>query len=279
MDVKPIEELLIDPNNPKTVSDFAGNNLAASLKKYGSLDGIIFNRKLGKLAGGNTRVQLLATKLIGNNRVTYTSKYDFPDEQGTVAIGYVWHNDMPIPYREVEWSEVMHREASIAAGMIHGDFVDQLLAEANQFIMENNGDVFATGQSEDDINKLLEQTGPSLEPEPDQKQDKQDDGMQRPKFKFTEEQYDVVYQAIGIMKRERTLTGGPNSDLDANALYYICRAYAENNTSQNNAAGQETVRAPEVFHTPSGTPVEPSPYTPLDPSAPDLTSIPADTAA
>jgi hypothetical protein len=260
MDTKNIEELLIDPNNPKTVSDFQGNNLAASLNKYGSLDGIIFNRKLGKLAGGNTRIQLLATKLIGNNRVTYTSKYDFPDEQGTVALGYVWHNNMPIPYRETEWDEVMHREASIAAGMIHGDFVDQLLAEANQFIMENNGDVFATGQTEDDINKLLEQTGPSLELEPDQKREKQDDGMQRPKFKFTEEQYDVVYQAIGIMKRERQLTNEPNPDLDSNALYYICRAYAENSTSQNIEQASDTPDpTPSAAETPQ----------------PDLTSIPA----
>src|SRR5205823_4853200 len=90
MDTKPLEELIIDPNNPKIVSDFQGNNLAASLKKYGSLDGIIFNRKLGKLAGGNTRVQLFFTKLIGNNRVVYVTKYDQPDEQGTVALGHVW---------------------------------------------------------------------------------------------------------------------------------------------------------------------------------------------
>src|SRR5437588_1087790 len=136
MDVKPFEELLIDPNNPKTVSDFHGNNLAAALNMYGSLDGIVFNRKLGKLVGGNTRVQLLQTKLLGNNRVQYVTKYDFPDEQGTVALGHVWHNNMPIPYREVEFDEVMHREANIAATAIHGDFVDQLLAEANQFIIE-----------------------------------------------------------------------------------------------------------------------------------------------
>src|SRR5947209_18678365 len=108
MDTKPIEDLIVDPNNPKTVSDFQGNNLADSLKKYGSLDGIIFNRKLGKLAGGNTRMQLLATKLMGDNRVVYTAKYDQPDEQGTVALGHVWHNNMAIPYRETEWDEVMH---------------------------------------------------------------------------------------------------------------------------------------------------------------------------
>src|SRR5437763_1096983 len=110
MDTKPFEELLIDPNNPRTVSEFAGNNLANAMDKFGDLGGIVFNRKLGKLVGGNTRTQILATKLLGNNRVQYITKYDQPDEQGTVALGHVWHNNTPFAYREVEWDEVMHRE-------------------------------------------------------------------------------------------------------------------------------------------------------------------------
>lgn len=270
MDTKNFEELLIDPNNPRMVSDFAGNNLANAMKKYGDLGGIVFNRRLGKLVGGNTRTQILATKLLGNNRVQYITKYDIPDEQGTVALGHVWHNNTPFGYREVDWDEVTHREANIAANAIHGDFVDQLLAEANQFIMENNGDVFATGQSEDDINKLLEQTGPSLEPEPDQKPDKQDDGMQRLKVKFTEEQFDVVYQAIGLMKRERQLTNEQNTDLDANALYYICRSYVENSMSQNN----ETIQQNPVLDTTPPTET-PTTVSESDTSQPDLTGIPS----
>jgi hypothetical protein len=257
MDVKPIEELIIDPNNPRIVSDFQGNNLANGMTKYGDLAPIVFNRKLGKLVGGNTRTRIITEKLLGQNRVVYTTKYDQPDEQGTVALGHVWHNNTPFAYREVEFDEVIHREANIASNAIHGDFVDQLLAEANQFIMENNGDVFATGQTEEDINKLLEQVGPSLDPEPGQSQQKQDDGMQRLKLKFTEEQYDVVYQAIGIMKHERQLTRETNPDLDANALYYICRAYAETHTSQNEQQASDT--PDQATETPQ----------------PDLTAIPA----
>lgn len=293
MDTKPLDELIIDPNNPKAVSEFMGNTLVASLKKYGSLDGIVFNRKLGKLVGGNTRMQLLYTKLIGNNRVVYTTKYDVPDEQGTVALGNVWHNNLPIPYREVEFDEVIHREANLAATLIHGDTVDQLLAETNQFIMENNGDVFSTGQTDDDINRLLEEFGGGAELESteetqaQEKKPKHDDGMKRLQAKFTDEQMLIIDEAIMLMKRDRQLTQEVNPDLSANALYYICLAYKEQAMSQNASetpqTTDQTIQPPvaeaPAYQTPSDQALYSQPsYTPATsyetPASTDLTSIP-----
>lgn len=232
MDTKPIDDLVRDPNNPRTINDFAGQSLVSSMEKYGDLSPIVFNRRLGKLVGGNTRVEFMVKHLLGHNRVAYITQYEAPDAQGTVALGHVWHNNTPFAYREVEFDEVTHREASIAANRIHGDFVEGLLAEANQFILENGGDLSFTGQTDEEIEALLRATGPDPEPAGDS-QASQDDGLKSIHAKFTDDQLATVYEAIGLMKRQRTLTGELNSDLDANALYYICRSYVETLTSQN----------------------------------------------
>lgn len=239
MDTKPFEDLQGDSRNPRYMTDFDANNLANSMQQFGDLGGIVWNRRNGKLVGGHMRVATLQ-KLMGHKQITYTTKYDQPDEQGTVALGYVWLDNTPYAYREVDWPEATHLEANIAANKIDGNWNMDLLAQVNQEILELGGELTITGQSDEEIEALLKATGPEPEVEPDGQSGRADDGLKPIHARFTDDQLATVYEAIGLMKHKRTLTGELNADLDANALYYICRHYVETHTSQNIAPADPT---------------------------------------
>ena len=55
----PLAELLPAGYNPRKMSPAAMAGLKASLEKFGELGGIVFNRRLGRLAGGHQRVKAL----------------------------------------------------------------------------------------------------------------------------------------------------------------------------------------------------------------------------
>jgi hypothetical protein len=265
MELENFDDLQLNPKNPRKISEQQFEALKQSIARFGDLGAIIRNQRSGHLVGGHMRKRAFEN-LSGQKRIVITHRYDTPTRQGTVAIGYVEYDNEMHPYRLVDWDEGTEKAAMVAANKIGGVWDEDLLSQVNYELsqLENGDELLAlTGQSEDEITKLLQSVGAeaSIEQEQSQGQQKQDDGMQRPKFKFTEEQYDVVYQAIGMMKRERQLTNEPNSDLDANALYYICRSYAETATSHN---------IEQASDTPSQTTETPQP---------DLTGIPADTAA
>ncbi len=286
MEVKNIEDLRPDPRNPRTMSQHDAEALRNSLNTFGDLSSVVFNIRTQQLIGGHQRIEMMK-RMPGERRVVITQRagegpldgHEFLDEVGTKAVGYIFIGNKQFPYREVDFDEAKQHAANIASNRISGEFDNQLLAEITYDLsqLENGDELLAlTGQSEDEITKLLQSVGAetSLEPEQGQDQQKQDDGMQRPKFKFTEEQYDVVYQAIGMMKRERQLTGEQNSDLDANALYYICRSYVENSMSQNNDPTPQNQTIDETPPAEAPTTASESPAAETPP-APDLTSIPA----
>ena len=235
MDTKPFEDLRGDERNPRYMTEFDAKNLANSMQQFGDLGGIVFNRRNGKLVGGHMRIKTLE-RLVGHKQVAYVTKYEQPDAQGTVALGYVWYNNTPYAYREVDWDEATHLEANIAANKIDGDWNMELLAQVNHEILDLGGELTITGQSDEEIEAMLRATAP--DPEPSENDPKADDGMQRLNVKLTDEQYSMVYQAIGLMKHERQLTNEPNPDLDACALYYIAKQYVENATSQNIESAQ-----------------------------------------
>lgn len=257
-----MSELQHPSYNPRRISEFDFNNLVQSIREFGDLSGLVRNVTTGNLVGGNQRLEAL--KKLGSERIHITERMsDGPDKYGTVALGYALLPDGgTLAYREVLWTEEREKAANISANRVTGewdqDLLSQLTYELSQ--LENGDDLLKlTGQTEDEISKLLGQTGPDPEPTNDQP----DDGMQSFNVRLTDEQYVMLYQAIGMMKRERSLADEPNRDFDANALYYICKSYVENTTSQNIESPDVTPAQPDV----------PSPDAPL------LDSLPADLAA
>lgn len=264
METKDLSSLNDNPKNPRTISTHDFDALKQSIQEFGDLSCIVFNLTTQRLVGGHQRRRAFEA-LTGEKKIIIRERYPAPNKQGTVAIGYIVYDNEMYPYREVQWDEAKELEANIAANRIQGEWDEDLLAEVNQEILELGGELTITGQTDEEIEELLKATGPDQEPTDPAKTD---DGMKSLHAKFSDEQLAMVYEAIGLMKRQRTLTGEFNSDLDANALYYIAKYYVEhveNATSQNIETNEQVVPTPEPAQ-------DIAPGTPLD-------QIPSDIAA
>src|SRR3989304_6309349 len=84
--------------NPRKITEKKLSMLAKSMSEYGDLSGIRFNRRTGRLFGGHQRYK--------NLKSTWpVVKYDYADDVGTVAIGYIETPHGRWNYREVDWPE------------------------------------------------------------------------------------------------------------------------------------------------------------------------------
>ena len=158
METKDISDLKANPKNPRTLSEHDGKALAKSMSTFGDLSCIVYNIRTQQLVGGHQRVSVLTKLIGGNNAVSITERFDTPDDVGTVALGYVTHDNKKFAYREVDWDEPKELAANIAANRIQGEFQLDMLAQINYELsqLENGQDLLAlTGQTVDEINKLL----------------------------------------------------------------------------------------------------------------------------
>lgn len=122
-----------------------------SIREFGDLSGIVYNRKSKQLVGGNKR---RAEFVEGDAAVTIVTELDKPDSVGTVAWGYVDVNGTRFNYREVDWPRKKELAANLAANQHGADFEWQLVSE---YIQElgTGYDLSITGFSESDINGLI----------------------------------------------------------------------------------------------------------------------------
>jgi 16S rRNA G966 N2-methylase RsmD len=163
-----LEELRGDPANPRILSKHDGEALDRSLKEFGDLSGIVFNRRTGMLVGGHQRVEILK-RMMGDKKVIVTSRFEQPDKVGTTALGYVLYDGKQFAYREVDWDKEWQHAANIAANRISGEFNLEMLAQINYELsqLENGEELLRlTGQTTDEINKLLADIGVGEPEEP-----------------------------------------------------------------------------------------------------------------
>lgn len=92
--------------------------LEKSLKKFGDLSGIIYNRKSKQLVGGHQRTAVLDAA----SAVEITKKYEKPTPTGTVAEGFVIVGKERFGYREVAWDEATEKAANLAANKGAGEW-------------------------------------------------------------------------------------------------------------------------------------------------------------
>lgn len=157
METKDINDLRGNTKNPRRISDHDYKKLVQSIQRFGDLSGVVLNNTTGQLVGGHQRVQ--AFKQLGGQPVV-TERYEQPNSKGTVAIGYVLLEDEKYAYREVDWDKDFEAAANIAANRIQGEFDTDLLAELVYELsqLENADELLGlTGQTEDEIKKLLAQ--------------------------------------------------------------------------------------------------------------------------
>lgn len=121
-----VSDLKPSLSNPRKISEKRLKMLEKSMREFGDLSGIIFNRRTGNLIGGHQRIKNLDPKweIVRENA---------KDGLGTVAKGYIKTPFGDWIYREVDWPEKKERAANIAANKHGGEFeifsLNEILSE------------------------------------------------------------------------------------------------------------------------------------------------------
>lgn len=206
MENKSLKELKGNAKNPRTINKEDYKNLVQSIKRFGDLSGIVFNIETQQLAGGHQRQKAFAE--IGADDIVITQRLPEKNSVGTTAVGYVMFNGERYAYREVSWSPEFEKAANVAANRIQGEFDLDLLAEITYEISqaENASDLLnLTGQTEDEINRLLDMSGASGESDPAEDEAPEVDNANPPVSKLGE-----IYQ-LGVHR----LMCGDSTDFGA----------------------------------------------------------------
>lgn len=124
-----VSELKAYHKNPRKMGKEEFQLLAASLKEFGDLSGIVLNVKTGELVGGNQRTNFFKDPESGAKLVV-TERFETPSPTGTVAIGHVLYNGERYSYREVDWDEKREERANVLANKVSGTWDFDILANA-----------------------------------------------------------------------------------------------------------------------------------------------------
>ena len=103
--------------NPRQITKQRHARLTDTLTRLGDLGGIVHNLNTGEIIGGNQRMTVF-----NDGKAQIVETLDAPDEQGTVAHGYIVWRGHKFAYRQVRWDEATAAEANIAANMGAGDW-------------------------------------------------------------------------------------------------------------------------------------------------------------
>lgn len=119
-----LEHLAPWSRNPRSIDKKSLEGLKVSLKEFGDLSGIVFNKQLNALVSGHQRRSVLPADAV----VEIERRYEAPTSTGTVAEGFIMIGDERFRYREVDWSEARHAAANIAANSqrISGEYTQEL---------------------------------------------------------------------------------------------------------------------------------------------------------
>lgn len=110
--------------NPRSVTKKRLDHLTDTLARLGDLGGIVHNLETDEIIGGNQR-----TRIFGEaSQTEIVTRLDAPDEQGTVAHGFIVWRGKRYAYRQVRWDEDTAAEANIVANIGAGNWDADVLA-------------------------------------------------------------------------------------------------------------------------------------------------------
>lgn len=135
-------DLLGHPQNPRKISDEKLKMLEKSLKEFGDLSGIIYNRKTKRLFGGHQRLKILPPET--------TIQIDGAGDSGFAMVdGDRFH------CRFVNWDEAKEKAAMIAANKHGGEWDFGLLPDLINELDALNIDMDLLGFDKDELDKLM----------------------------------------------------------------------------------------------------------------------------
>lgn len=112
--------------NPRRITPKQLEQLKANIQELGDLSGIVHDINTDEIISGNQRSKVID---INKCEVVITEKYDTPNQQGTVAWGYVIFEGQKLNYRQVRWDERQREKANITANALGGDWDYQILKQ------------------------------------------------------------------------------------------------------------------------------------------------------
>ena len=108
-------------HNPRLWTKKDRDALLQSLTSFGDLSGIVHDLNSGQIVSGNFRSEIIgAVENPDQCEIEIVHQNDAPDEQGTVAQGFVIWNGKRYAYRQVRWTDKQCEEACIKANYLGG---------------------------------------------------------------------------------------------------------------------------------------------------------------
>jgi len=114
--------------NPRQITEKQMQQLTGNLSELGDLSGIVHDLNSDEIIGGNQRSKAFNIALC---EIELTHEADTPDEQGTVAHGFVVWKGKRYAYRQVRWTPKQCEKANVTANKAGGSWDFDILA--NEF--------------------------------------------------------------------------------------------------------------------------------------------------
>lgn len=111
--------------NPRKISDKELTRLEDHLYKFGDLGGVVYCRNNKAYVGGNQR-----SKIFDGAEIEIIKQYNKPQEDKTVAVGFITWNGRKYMYREVVFTEDEFKEACIIANSDGGEWDIDILKDS-----------------------------------------------------------------------------------------------------------------------------------------------------
>lgn len=110
--------------NPRKISEAQLEQLKQNIQELGDLSGIVHDLNTDEIISGNQRSKVIN---INECEIEIVKKYDKPNEQGTIAFGFVIFENQRLNYRQVRWNEKQREKACITANALGGEFDYKIL--------------------------------------------------------------------------------------------------------------------------------------------------------
>lgn len=231
--------------NPRLLTDQAGAQLDTSITTFGDISGLTSNRRSNRWVTGHQRLFVLNKRYPGRVKIYIQHKFDEPDEYGTTATGFVGVEgiNLHLAWRQVDWDEGKEKAANVAANKIEAQWDNDLLAKLDYDLsqLENGDELLAlSGQTEDEVTKLLKSVGAGPDDEPDEPKPDDQADSDKLTFALTRDQRLIVERAIEQIKRTRELQAISAPSLNGAALFVLASDYLDQHPEPQVPAGELT---------------------------------------
>lgn len=112
--------------NPRKISNKRLSALEITMEELGDISGITHDITTNEIISGNQRCKVVN---INKAEIVITEKFDKPDKQGTIALGYVIWKGTKFNYRKVKWNDKTREKANIVANAAGGEWDYNILSD------------------------------------------------------------------------------------------------------------------------------------------------------